>query len=117
MRFLTTEEARLWCVAHGLKVSPNRFLYYDVANMSCFSVGLEDKSLSVIGLANYLVPTWEENPFGGALLWIRQRGVWGDFSENTGAMIIQQMRSAKGEAEPLNERPGYLFGPDELIEM
>jgi hypothetical protein len=117
MRFLTTEEARLWCNAHALKVTSSRFLYYEVENMHCFSVGLEDKPYRVIGLADYLVPTWEDVSFSGALLWIRERGVWGDFPENTGDMIIQQMRLAKGETEPLEKRPGHLFGPEELIEM
>ena len=63
------------------------------------------------------MPTWEGVPFDGALLWIRERGVWGDHSENTGAMIVQQMRVARGEKESLEARPGHLFGSEELFEM
>ena len=58
MRFLTNEEVREWCNTHGLKVTSNRFLYYDIEKRYCFSVGLENKPSSVIGLANYLVPMW-----------------------------------------------------------
>jgi hypothetical protein len=116
MRFLKEEEARQWCSAHGLKVTPSRFLYYDTENLYCFSVGLEDKPSSVIGLANYLVPTWGGISFEGALLWIRER-VWGEYSEKTGTMIIEQMRLGKGETEPLEKRPVHLFSSEELFEM
>lgn len=118
MKLLTTEETRVWCEAHGLKVTADLYLHYEVENPHCFTIGLDDKPSRVIALADYLVPTTQEEvPFGGALLWIRERGVWGDFSENTGAMIVQQMRLAKGETQPLEERPGHLFGPEEAFEM
>lgn len=117
MRFLTVEEVQKWCNAHGLRVSADRFLYYDDESKYCFSIGLEHKSSRVIALADYLVPTWKDESFEGALLWIRQRGIWGEFSENTGAMIVQQMRLGKGETKSLQERPGHLFSSQELFEM
>lgn len=117
MRFLTKDEAKSWCQARGLKVTADRFLRYEPDNSHCFTVGLGEKPSRVIALADYLVPTWEDVPFQGALLWIRERGVWGDYSENVGAMIVQQMRLAKGESEPLEVSPGHLFGPDELFEI
>jgi hypothetical protein len=117
MRFLTTDEAKNWCQARGLKVTADRYLHYETDSPYCFTVGLEEKPSRVIALADYLVPTWEDVPFQGALLWIRARGVWGDYSENTGAMIVEQMRLAKGESEPLEKRPAHLFGPEELLQM
>jgi hypothetical protein len=116
VNFFTTEEAKSWCEARGLKVTADRYLHYDPGSSSCFTVGLEEKPSSLIGLADRLIPTWEDVPFEGALLWIRERGIWGDYSENTGAVIIGQMRAAKGERAPLEERPGHLFGPDEVYE-
>jgi hypothetical protein len=117
VKFLTTEEAKSWCQARALKVTADRYLHYEPDNPHCFTLGLEEKPSRVIALADYLVPTWEDVPFQGALLWIRERGVWGDYSEKAGEMIVQQMRLAKGESEPLEKRPGHLFGPDELFEM
>ncbi len=117
MTFLTAEEVREWCEARGLKVTADRFVYYDPEQLYCFSVGLEDKPSRVIALADYLVPPWEEVPFGGALLWIRERGIWGDFSENTGAMILGQMGLANGETASVREHPGHLFRSEELSEM
>lgn len=67
MRFLTSGEAREWCSAQGLKMTSERFLYYE-GESRCFSVGLEEKPSRVIALADYLVPTWEDVPFRGALL-------------------------------------------------
>lgn len=117
MQFLTTEEAKSWCQARALKVTADRYLNYEPDSPHCVTVGLEEKPSRVIALADYLVPTWEDVPFKGALLWIREWGVWGDYSEKTGAMIVKQMRLAEGESEPLEKRPGHLFGPDEVFEM
>lgn len=117
MRFLTTEEAKSWCQERALSVSANQYLRYNHDSQHCFTVGLEIKPSRVIALADYLIPTWEDVPFQGALLWIREWGVWGDYAERAGAMIVKQMRLAKGERAPLEERPGHLFGPDEVFEM
>lgn len=117
MRFLTTDQAKIWCQARDLKVTADRYLHYEPDNPHCFTVGLEEKPSRVIALADYLVPTWEDVPFQGALFWIRAWGVWGEYSEKTGAKIVEQMRLARGESEPLEKRPGHLFGPDELFDM
>jgi hypothetical protein len=49
-------------------------------------------------------------------LWIRERGIWGEYSEKTGARMVELMRLGKGEAESLEKRPGQLFGPEEVWE-
>ena len=116
MRFLTDEEAREWCGTQGLKTSSKRFLYYG-GGSRCFSVGLEERPARVIALADYLVPAWADVPFRGALLWIRETGIWGEFSERTAAAIFRQMRLAAGEARALEERPGHLFSAGEIFEM
>jgi len=116
MKFFTTQEAKGWCEARGLKVTDNHYLRYEPEHPHCFTVGLEDKPSSVIAMAEYLMPSWEEVPFEGALLWIRERGIWGDHSERTGGVIIEQMRLARGEAAALAERPAHLFSRDEVYE-
>lgn len=116
MKFFTTEEAKSWCEARGLTVTVDRYLRYGAESSSCFTLGLEEKPSSLIGLADHLIPTWEDVPFEGALLWIRERRIWGDHSEKTGDVIIEQMRLAAGEKAPLEERPGHLFGGDEVYE-
>jgi hypothetical protein len=117
MKFLTAEEAKTWCHARGLRVTTDQYLQYQSDNPHCFSVGLEEKPSRVIALADYLVPTWEERPFDGALLWIRERGVWGDHSEKIATMIVDQMRFANGQRESLEDRPVQLFASEEMIEM
>ena len=49
-------------------------------------------------------------------MWIRERGIWGEYSEKTGARMVELMRLGKGEAESLEKRPGQLFGPEEVWE-
>jgi hypothetical protein len=117
MKLFTAEEVRAWCGAHDLEINSNRFLNYGTENLYCFSISLEEKASRVIALADYLVPTWPDIPFAGALLWIRERGMWGDFSENTGAMMLRQMRMANGATKPLEGFPGQLFAADELAEF
>jgi hypothetical protein len=117
MKLFTNEEVRVWCEDRGLKINGSRFLNYGSEKLHCLSISLEEKSSRVIALADYLVPTWPDVPFAGALFWIRERGVWGDFSENAGAMMLQQMLMAKGETKPLAEFPGQLFAADELVEF
>ncbi len=40
MKFLTTEEAKSWCQARGLKVTADRYLHYEPENPHCFTLGL-----------------------------------------------------------------------------
>jgi hypothetical protein len=117
MEFFTGEQVQVWCAARGLEINGSRFLNYGSENLCCFSISLEEKASRVIALADYLVPTWPDVPFAGALFWIRERGVWSDFSENSGAMMLKQMRMAKGGTKPLGEFPGQLFAADELVEF
>jgi hypothetical protein len=98
-------------------ITRSRFAFYETTNeRHCVSIGLEDKPSSLIGLVDRLIPTWEEIPFAGALLWIRERGIWGDHSEKIGATLIQQMRLSAGTTATLEECPGHLFGPQEIYE-
>ena len=117
MDFVTDEQIRGWCAARNLNMNSSRFLNYGPENLYCISISLEEKASRVVALADYLVPTWPDVPFAGALLWIRERGVGGDFSENAGAMMLQQMRMASGATKPLKEFPGQLFNADELVEF
>ena len=116
MKFLTAEEAKIWCDGRALNLTADMRPYYE-GNPQCFTIGLEEKASRVIVLADYLIPTWNDVHFSGALLWIRERGIWGDFSEKVGAIILEHMRRAQGERATVEERPGHLFGPQELLEM
>ena len=118
MKFITAAEAKTWCETRGLKLTKNRTLEYEAVDPFQFSIEFENAASSrVISLADYIVPTWEDVPFRGALMWIRERGIWGDASENAGAAILTQMRLGNGEEAPLDIKPGYLFGPEEVIEL
>jgi hypothetical protein len=116
MKFLTEEEVKRWCRHRGVEVTSNKYLFYDRADAFCLSVVIENlSSTDVLMLAEYLMPNWIDVPFEGALLWIRERGIWGEFVENTGAQILSQLRFANGDVRPPEESPGSVFAEDEIF--
>ena len=117
MKFLTPEEARKWCEAHGMRVAVDGFLYYENLERNALLIELTEKPSRIIALANYLVPAWSPDSFQGAIVWISDWGIGDDDSERTGSTIIEQMRAACGEQRPLSEAPGMLFGQNEMAEM
>jgi len=116
MRFLTNDEVTAWLGARGLSRA-GRAISFKSAEPVRFRVSIEEVASRVVALADYLVPTWPDEQFHGALFLITQRGVWGDFSESTGDTILRLMRTSYPEAGSLEERPGYLFGPNEIFEL
>lgn len=118
MKFLSNDEVVKWCRAHQLKMDSRPDLFYEDDKVHRFVVVYEHIPASrVIALAMYLASPWENESFGGGLLWIRDWGMGTDHFEDTASMIIRQMRLSKGETRPMWESPGFLFSTDELYEM
>lgn len=114
MKALTTQEAKNWCEAHEIKVTGQRFLHYEAPGRHCLAVTLDEKPSRIIALANYLLPTWKDAPFQGALLWFKEWGIWDDYTETTGLRIVNEMRRGLGEERQLIEAPALFFEPSEL---
>jgi len=114
MKALTNQEATIWCKSHDIKVTSQRFLQYGQLDRRCFEVVLDEKPSRIIALANYLLPTWDEAPFEGALLWFREWGIGDAYAEKTGLRIVEEMRLRLGEERPLAVAPAMLFEPEEL---
>jgi hypothetical protein len=116
MRFLTNDEAKSWCQTRGLDLDDRSRVFYSTVGSRAFSIGIEEKPTDTVLLSDYLVPSWEDVPFEGALFWIRDYGIWGENSEQTGLAMIRQMRSGNGEQAALKEKPAHLFAPNEVYE-
>jgi hypothetical protein len=116
MKFLTAEEAKRWCQVRGLDVDDRWRLFYSSGGTHAFSIRIEEKATDTVLLSDYLVPSWEDVPFEGTLLWITDHGIWGENSEKTGLTMIKQMRSGNGEQASLGEKPAHLFAPNEVYE-
>jgi len=116
MKFFTAEESKRWCRMRGLDVDERSRLFYPSTGSHVFSIGIEEKATDTVLLSDYLVPSWEDVPFEGALLWIKDHSIWGENSEKTGSAMISQMRSGNGEQESLEEKPAHLFAPNEVYE-
>ena len=112
MNALTLESAKEWCT--------NREVHGDLENRRIypfrFSITLEEKPSDVVLLTDYLVPSWEESPFQGGLLWVTEFNIWGANSEKTGLAMLKHMRSGHRESATLSEKPAQFFGAEELYE-
>jgi hypothetical protein len=116
MKFLTAEEATNWCRMRGLDVDARSQSFYSLSGSHTFSIGIQERVTDTVLLSDYLVPTWEEVPFTGALLWITDYGIWGENSEKTGSVMIKHMRLGNGGPPTLHEKPAHLFAPGEVYE-
>jgi hypothetical protein len=125
MEFLSKSEIDTWCQSREIVLSNRGFLRYEKGGTKGFTIVLNEKPADVINLGIRLIPDLDElsmlpgpsaTPFSGALMWVRERGIWGKTEENTGEMMISQLRLARGETAPLSKRPGHLFGHNEFYE-
>jgi len=117
MRFLTREQARVWCEARSIHVSPSRFLSYGTESPKCLILSVPSKASRAIAMAGSLFPTWVPDEFRGALLWLREWGIWDEHTETTGLTALEQLRKAAGEERSLGDAPGELFDANELWKM
>ncbi|HTV58668.1 MAG TPA: hypothetical protein VMJ93_07330 [Verrucomicrobiae bacterium] len=116
MKSLRKEEASAWCQQKSIAVTKDEYLYFS-GSRHCLAIELPDKPYELVALANALLPYSETVPFRGALLWIRQWGVWNELVERAGFRIMEVMRSVHGDARRLEEAPGYLFDAQELVDL
>ncbi len=118
MKFLNESEVKHWCEARGVELSSKGCLRYRGEELhGCLIKFQEECPSRLIALVDAMIPAWEEVPFSGGLLWIRQRGAWGEHSEDMGDALIAQLRVANGEREPLEVRPGHAFSDAEPLKM
>jgi hypothetical protein len=116
MKALTKEQVRSWCTARYVNVTNDNYLYFP-RNRHCIALELPDKPYELVALANALLPYSESAPFQGALLWIREWGVWNGLVERVGFRVLEIMRRMHGDTRRPEEAPGYLFDAQELVDL
>jgi len=116
MKSLTTEQVRLWCKARSIAVSDDDHLYFK-ENRRCLALDLPQKPYMLVALANELLPYTVDSPFQGALLWLREWGIWSDLVERAGFRVMEMLRGGSGDRSTPDENPGYLFEANELIDL
>jgi len=116
MKSMTGEQALSWCQARAVAATKDSYLYFSETRR-CITVELPEKPYELVALANSLLPYSEAAPFRGALLWIKQWGVWNELVERAGFRVMQVMRSIHGDSKPMEEAPGYLFDERELVDL
>ena len=81
MNFLTKLEIEGWLSANGLATDREGFVRSRSGQLHSFTVSIEDKRISRDLLWQIIfVPTWPDEPYDGAVFWIRERWVGSDFS-------------------------------------
>jgi len=117
MKALKKEEVRSWCQQRSVSITDDDYLYFDARERRCIAIELPEKPYQLVALANALLPYGESVPFQGALLWIRQWGVWNELVERVGFRVMEATRLIHGEKKPLEEAPGFLFNAQELTDL
>jgi hypothetical protein len=113
---LTREQAASWCRDRSVAVTDDRYLYFPESR-SCIAIELPSKPYELVALANSLLPYTVEVPFGGALLWIREWGIWNELVERAGLRVMQLMRRAHDDCTTMEDAPGYIFSAQEIVDL
>jgi hypothetical protein len=113
---LTKEQSIAWCEQRAISVSKDKHLYFPESRR-CIAIELPEKPFQLVSLANSLLPYSETVAFRGALLWIRQWGVWSELVERAGYRVLEVMRRVHGDAKTPEEAPGYVFDSQELVDL
>ncbi|HKW57375.1 MAG TPA: hypothetical protein VJN42_08450 [Candidatus Acidoferrum sp.] len=116
MKALSKGEVLDWCRTRFISVSENDYLYFPEARNS-IAIELPEKPYQLVKLANVLLPYSESVPFQGALLWIRETDVWDKLVERVGFRVLELMRRFHGNAQSMEQAPGYLFDAQELVDL
>lgn len=115
MKALTREQVKSWCQLRSVATTKDNYLYFSETR-HCIAIELPEKPFQLVALANSLLPYSDALPFQGALLWIRQWGVWNEQIERAGFRVMEMMRRSYGDARSLEDAPGYLFDEQELVD-
>lgn len=116
MKALTKEQVESWCKTRSVAVTSDNYLYFPESRR-CIAIELPEKPYELVALANALLPYSAAVPFQGALLWVRQWGVWNELVERAGFRVLEMMRRLQGDTRPPEEAPGYLFDAHELVDL
>jgi len=110
-------EAQVWCEAKGIQVSDRILLYFQHAGRNCIGIEFEKSPpYGIPYIATCLLPCAENSSFRGALVWIREWGVWGEYVERVGLRVLEVLRLAHNERRSLLEAPAHLFEESELVD-
>jgi hypothetical protein len=117
MKALDVKQAKNWCEERGVKVTEKGWLYFESHDRRSITVGLPKEPHQLVYLTNLFIPYDESTPLEGALLWIRDWGIWNEMVERVGFRTIEVMRRLTNEARSITEVPAYIFDKSELVDL
>jgi hypothetical protein len=110
MKALTRRDFAEWCEARGLESVDREWPYYRGAERYSFLVKLPGRPSQVLALARCCFPFSDnDGSFQGALVWLRDWGIWNEADEEMGKRVIVQMRAGYGESRALADAQAIFF--------
>jgi len=116
VQFLSQEDTDGWLRNTPLERRERRLFFSPHAGL-CFTLTLPAEIYRVSNLVNDLLPYGGDALSCDTLLWFAVWGIWNQVHERAGMYIIQQMRGACGERNPLIKTPGHLFQRSEATAL
>jgi hypothetical protein len=116
MDTITRSDFSNWCTKRGLDVVDREWPRYRDAGRHSFLLKLPELPYRSVALARMCFPGTYDESFRGAMVWIREWGIWAEIDEATAMYVIEQLRAAHGRTEPLIESPGHVFSHSEFVD-
>jgi hypothetical protein len=112
MKALTFEEIQDYCRQRSIEFESwqrSQLFFEHCSDCRVYVVGFADAASAAFEMAWTMVEP-EKSNFGGALVWLSGRRA--DFKNAD--TLFARLRAGWGLTSPMDETPGYLFGPEEL---
>ena len=92
-------------------------LFFTHPESACIDVQYPAKLEQIPFFAHFVATVgYEDQHFDGALIWIRNWGVWNLFNEGIGYRIVERLNTASGQTTSFEASPGHQFRADELAD-
>jgi len=124
MRVLSAEEVAKWFAGFEDCGNPSDYvhadedeLYFVHSEAACIDVEYPTKLEQLPFFAHCIATIgYEDQHFGGALIWLTDWGVWNPRDEGIGYRIVERMDAGSGQPKPFEVARGHSFRSDELYD-
>lgn len=111
MQLLSDDQAIEWTQQRGVS---GRNARHNVIRLST-PVAAPDIAGLAYMLAITAVPDYNEERFGGALIWLRRWEIWSESIDRQGYALLEGLRHTSGQADNMDVAPAMAFAPSEFI--
>jgi hypothetical protein len=114
MQLMTDREVALWAAQHGID-QRGRKLQFSEPYKSWIVFEMPVSARQLMGLCRDLLLLGTSAQPTADLIWISTWGIWSTDHDDFGEFIVTLLRSQSGEINPLDNKSGHLFNPEERL--